>query len=112
MAVADDGAVTVLKDSLPVLAGEIVDALRAQNVQVAAGTLGQPPYATGGAFQVNVQTQGRLTEPEQFANIIIRTDSSGRQVRDGLRAGRSRAPGRRVVVAGFAGIVWIARQGR
>jgi hydrophobe/amphiphile efflux-1 (HAE1) family protein len=67
--------------ALDLTAGEIVNALRAQNVQVAAGTLGQPPYATGSAFQLNVETQGRLSDPEQFANVIIRTDPDGRQVR-------------------------------
>jgi hydrophobe/amphiphile efflux-1 (HAE1) family protein len=66
--------------ALNLTAGEIVDALRAQNVQVAAGTLGQPPYAAGNAFQVNVETQGRLTDPQQFATIVIRSDSDGRQV--------------------------------
>ncbi len=49
--------------ALDLTAGEIVAALRAQNVQVAAGTLGQPPYATGSAFQLNVETQGRLDRP-------------------------------------------------
>ncbi len=67
--------------ALDLTAGEIVDALRAQNVQVAAGTLGQPPYASGNAFQLNVETQGRLTDPQQFANVVIRTDADGRQVR-------------------------------
>jgi hydrophobe/amphiphile efflux-1 (HAE1) family protein len=67
--------------ALNLTAGEIVDALRAQNVQVAAGTLGQPPYETGNAFQVNVETQGRLTDPAQFANVVIRSDADGRQVR-------------------------------
>jgi len=67
--------------ALDLTAGEIVNALRAQNVQVAAGTLGQPPYNTGNAFQLNVETQGRLTDPEQFGNIVIRTDPDGRQVR-------------------------------
>ena len=60
--------------ALNLTAGEIVAALRAQNVQVAAGTLGQPPYASGNAFQLNVETQGRLTDPAQFANVVIRTD--------------------------------------
>ncbi|MBO9601138.1 MAG: efflux RND transporter permease subunit [Novosphingobium sp.] len=59
---------------------DIVNALRAQNVQVAAGTLGQPPSG-GSAFQLNVETQGRFTEPQQFANVVIRTDADGRQVR-------------------------------
>jgi hydrophobe/amphiphile efflux-1 (HAE1) family protein len=67
--------------ALNLTAGEIVDALRAQNVQVAAGTLGQPPYATGSAYQINVETQGRLSDPQQFANVVIRTDADGRQVR-------------------------------
>jgi hydrophobe/amphiphile efflux-1 (HAE1) family protein len=67
--------------ALDLTAGEIIGALRAQNVQVAAGTLGQPPYNTGSAYQLNVETQGRLTDPQQFANVIIRTDAEGRQVR-------------------------------
>lgn len=67
--------------ALDLTAGEIVAALRAQNVQVAAGTLGQPPEANGSAFQLNVETQGRLSDPEQFARVVIRTDASGRQVR-------------------------------
>ena len=67
--------------ALGLTAGDIVAALRAQNVQVAAGTLGQPPYNQGNAFQLNVETQGRLTEPQQFADIVIRTDADGRQVR-------------------------------
>ena len=67
--------------ALDLTAGEIVQALRAQNVQVAGGSLGQPPYAQGNAFQFNVETQGRLTDPRQFADIVIRSDASGRQVR-------------------------------
>ncbi|MEA3002864.1 MAG: hypothetical protein QOH81_1652 [Sphingomonadales bacterium] len=67
--------------ALNLTAGEIVAALRAQNVQVAAGTLGQPPYANGNAFQLNVETQGRLDDPAQFGQIVIRTDAEGHQVR-------------------------------
>jgi hydrophobe/amphiphile efflux-1 (HAE1) family protein len=67
--------------ALDLTAGEIVSALRAQNVQVAAGTLGQPPYSTGNAFQLNVETQGRLSDPAQFGEVIIRSDAEGRQVR-------------------------------
>ncbi len=67
--------------ALGLTAGDIVSALRAQNVQVAAGTLGQPPYASGNAFQLNVETQGRLTDPAQFSSVVIRTDADGRQVR-------------------------------
>jgi len=62
-------------------AGEIVSAMRSQNVQVASGSLGQPPNPSADAFQLNVRTQGRLSEPEQFADIVIKTDSAGRQTR-------------------------------
>ena len=68
--------------ALDLTAGDIVSALRAQNVQVAAGTLGQPP-SPGSAFQLNVETQGRFTDPQQFENVVIRTDGDGQQVRVG-----------------------------
>ena len=56
-------------------AGEIVAALRAQNVQVAAGTIGAPPFGVGGSgFELNVQTQGRLSTPAQFGAIIVKAD--------------------------------------
>jgi hydrophobe/amphiphile efflux-1 (HAE1) family protein len=67
--------------ALDLTAGEIVDALRAQNVQVAAGKLGQAPTGPNDAFQVNVRALGRLTTPEQFGDVVIRTDADGRQVR-------------------------------
>jgi hydrophobe/amphiphile efflux-1 (HAE1) family protein len=63
--------------ALGLTAGEVVAALRDQNVQVAAGTIGQPPYSNGGAHQLNVETQGRFDTAQEFADIIIRTDSSG-----------------------------------
>ncbi|RYZ67921.1 MAG: hydrophobe/amphiphile efflux-1 family RND transporter, partial [Proteobacteria bacterium] len=68
-------------------AGEIVAALRAQNVQAAGGALGQAPSGTGAAYQLPVQVQGRLADPEQFSNIVIRTDADGRvtRVRDVAR---------------------------
>ncbi|MHA6720461.1 efflux RND transporter permease subunit [Sphingomonas sp. RS6] len=68
--------------ALDLTAGDIVQALRAQNIQVAAGSLGQPGSTpTGSAFQLNVQTQGRLKEPAQFADVVVRTDADGHQVR-------------------------------
>ncbi len=68
-------------------AGDAVNALRAQNVQVAAGVINQPPVPQPGAFQLNVETQGRLTNADQFGNIIIKSDSEGRvtRVRDVAR---------------------------
>ncbi len=62
-------------------AGEVVAALQAQNVQVAAGVLNQPPTVHPGAFQLNVETLGRLSEPRQFANIVVKTDTDGRVTR-------------------------------
>jgi len=63
-------------------AGEIVQALRAQNVQVPAGAVGQPPFSdAGSAFELNINTQGRLTDPQQFADIILRNDAAGHVVR-------------------------------
>ena len=67
--------------ALNLTAGDIVDALRSQNVQVAAGTLGQPPYDQGNAFQVNVEAQGRFADPKDFSNIIIKSGDNGQQVR-------------------------------
>jgi hydrophobe/amphiphile efflux-1 (HAE1) family protein len=63
--------------TLGLTAGEVVDALRSQNVQVAAGTVGQPPFHSGEAQQLNVETQGRFKTADEFANIIVRTDPSG-----------------------------------
>ncbi|MCG8694187.1 MAG: multidrug efflux RND transporter permease subunit [Minwuiales bacterium] len=62
-------------------ARDIVDALRAQNVQIAPGTLNQPPADNPLAFQIGVQTQGRLTTPEEFENIIVLSDGEGSVVR-------------------------------
>ncbi|MDE1914578.1 MAG: efflux RND transporter permease subunit [Sphingomonadales bacterium] len=67
--------------ALNLTAGDIVAALRAQNVQVSSGSLGQPPANHGDAFQLGVEMQGRLTQPQQFADIVIRTDADGHQVR-------------------------------
>ena len=78
--------------ALNLTAGEIVDALRAQNVQVAAGTLGQPPYATGSAYQINVETQGRLTDP---ATVRQRRHPHRRRRPSGPRVGRGAGRARR-----------------
>src|SRR5689334_980958 len=68
--------------ALNLTAGDIVQALRAQNVQVAAGTLGQPGSTpSGNAYQLNIETQGRLKDPAQFGQVVIRSDADGRQVR-------------------------------
>jgi HAE1 family hydrophobic/amphiphilic exporter-1 len=62
-------------------AGEVLAALRAQNVQVSAGILNQPPVASQQAYQLNVQTLGRLSTPDQFAAIVLKSDPQGRVTR-------------------------------
>lgn len=62
-------------------ASEVLAALQAQNVQVSAGVLNQPPVASQQAYQLNVQTLGRLSTPEEFAAIVLKSDSQGRVTR-------------------------------
>ena len=66
---------------LSMTAGDVVKSLQEQNIQVASGVIGQRPLPGGNAFQLSVNTLGRLTEPEQFGNIIVRTGEEGRIVR-------------------------------
>ena len=57
-------------------APEIVAALQSQNVQVAGGSVGAPPYGKGNpAFELPVEVPGRLVTPEQFSNVVIKTDT-------------------------------------
>jgi hydrophobe/amphiphile efflux-1 (HAE1) family protein len=58
--------------SLALTANDVVTALQRQNVQVAAGILNQPPINQPGAFQVSVQTQGRLADPNEFGEIVVK----------------------------------------
>jgi multidrug efflux pump subunit AcrB len=60
---------------------DVTRAIEEQNVQVAAGQLGQPPVPQGQAFQYSITTKGRLAEAEEFAEMILKTDSTGRIVR-------------------------------
>lgn len=62
-------------------AADIVQALRAQNLQVAPGTLNQPPSDNPLGFQIGVQTQGRLATPKEFESIIVYSDDDGGVVR-------------------------------
>jgi len=57
--------------------GDVIDAIREQNVQVAAGALNAPPGPTNSAFQLNINTRGRLVNEDDFRNIIVRTDANG-----------------------------------
>src|SRR6516164_6625430 len=51
---------------------DVVAAIAQQNVQVAAGQIGQPPTTRAQQFQLTINTQGRLTDPSQFADIIVK----------------------------------------
>jgi multidrug efflux pump len=64
-----------------ITAGDVVSSLREQNVQVAAGQLGQEPASKGVNFQYTMSTLGRLTDPEQFAAIIVKKGADGRITR-------------------------------
>jgi hydrophobic/amphiphilic exporter-1 (mainly G- bacteria), HAE1 family len=62
-------------------ATDVLGALNEQNVQVAAGQVGQPPSKTGQSFQISVRAVGRLVEPSEFENIILKTGTDGSLVR-------------------------------
>ena len=62
-------------------AGDVVAAIREQNIQVAAGQLGAPPAANGANFQLAINTKGRLIDEADFENIIVRSDDTGQVVR-------------------------------
>jgi multidrug efflux pump subunit AcrB len=57
--------------------GDVIRVLREQNVQVAAGQIGQPPIRKGQDFQYTMSTLGRLVDAEQFANIVLKTGMNG-----------------------------------
>ncbi|WP_407592433.1 efflux RND transporter permease subunit [Tateyamaria armeniaca] len=67
--------------SLGLTAGDVVSALREQNVQVSGGSLGAPPNNSDSAFQVAITTQGRLESPREFGRVIVRATEAGRVVR-------------------------------
>lgn len=66
---------------LGVTVDDIVGAIQTQNVQAAAGSIGDPPQAAGVQFQYPVNVKGRLTTPEEFGNVIIRTQPNGAYLR-------------------------------
>jgi hydrophobe/amphiphile efflux-1 (HAE1) family protein len=63
--------------SLGLTAGDVAAAVREQNLQAAAGQIGQPPVPKGQQFQYTVTTRGRLSTPAEFEDIILRTRSDG-----------------------------------
>jgi HAE1 family hydrophobic/amphiphilic exporter-1 len=60
---------------------DVVQALQQQNTEVAAGQMGMPPAPDGLAFQYTLSISGRLSDPEQFANVIVKTGNGGEVTR-------------------------------
>ncbi|MBB64613.1 MAG: hydrophobe/amphiphile efflux-1 family RND transporter [Waddliaceae bacterium] len=60
---------------------EVTEAIRSQNLEVSSGTINQTPTPDQHAFELSVETQGRLHEPEEFGRIIIKADEEGRLLR-------------------------------
>jgi multidrug efflux pump len=68
--------------SLQMTPSDVIDAIQKQNIQVAAGRVGQPPVPKGAAvpFDMPINTEGRLSSVEQFENIIVKSGSEGQLV--------------------------------
>ncbi|MDJ0949387.1 MAG: multidrug efflux RND transporter permease subunit [Alphaproteobacteria bacterium] len=64
--------------SIGLTAADVIRALRQENIQVAGGSLGQPPLATPRAFQTALTLRGRLTEAREFEEIVVKTSEDGR----------------------------------
>ncbi|ACK52448.1 transporter, hydrophobe/amphiphile efflux-1 (HAE1) family [Methylocella silvestris BL2] len=67
--------------SLNLAPSDVIAAVQSQNTQAAIGRIGARPIESDQQFQINLQTQGRLTTPEQFGNIVIRANPNGSLVR-------------------------------
>jgi hydrophobe/amphiphile efflux-1 (HAE1) family protein len=68
-------------DNLQLTATDIINAIKAQNLQAAVGRIGARPIGADQQFQMNLQTQGRLATPEQFGNIVLRANPDGSLLR-------------------------------
>ena len=81
--------------ALNLSAMDVVTAISQQNVQVAAGQIGQQPVPRGQQFQLTINTLGRLVEPEQFGDIIFKAGGQNAPAMPISAAGRRRAASRR-----------------
>jgi hydrophobe/amphiphile efflux-1 (HAE1) family protein len=72
---------TDLLTGLNLTTGDIINAIQSQNVQAAVGRIGARPISDDQQLQLNIQTKGRLASPEEFQNIIIRTNPDGSVLR-------------------------------
>ncbi|WP_146346583.1 efflux RND transporter permease subunit [Phaeobacter marinintestinus] len=67
--------------ALSITPGDLINAIREQNIEVSAGQIGAPPAPDDQTFQYTIKTKGRLTTVEEFENIVVRTGESGAIVR-------------------------------
>jgi len=67
--------------SLGMLPSDVLGAIQSQNVQAAVGRVGAEPTSDSTQFQINLQTKGRLTTPEEFGNIVVRANPDGSVLR-------------------------------
>jgi hydrophobe/amphiphile efflux-1 (HAE1) family protein len=68
-------------DNLKLTPADVISAIQAQNLQAPVGRIGARPIGHDQQFQMNIQTQGRLTTPEQFGNIVLRANPDGSLLR-------------------------------
>jgi multidrug efflux pump subunit AcrB len=68
-------------DNLQLTPADVIAAIQAQNVQAPVGRIGARPISNDQQFQMNIQTQGRLTTSEQFGNIVLRANPDGSLLR-------------------------------
>ncbi len=68
-------------DNLQLTPADVIAAIQAQNVIAPVGRIGARPISNEQQFQLNIQTQGRLTTPEQFGNIVLRANPDGSLLR-------------------------------
>lgn len=69
--------------ALGVTAGDIAAAVQEQNVQVSAGQIGAPPMPDGSDFLISINAQGRLSSPEEFRDVVLKTGDNGEVTRLG-----------------------------
>ena len=96
------------------IASDVVAAIREQNIQVAAGSVGQQPDASA-AFQVTVNTLGRLSSEEQFGEIVVKTGADGQvtRLRDVARISMGPIPTLRSLLNGEPAVgIQIIQSGR
>ncbi|MEX0276325.1 MAG: efflux RND transporter permease subunit [Ruegeria sp.] len=67
--------------ALSITPGDVINAIREQNIEVSAGSIGSPPVPEGQTFQYTIKTKGRLTSAAEFGEIVIRTGDAGSIVR-------------------------------